>query len=479
MIETLSAFWPHVVAGISFAMALVASGHVVLYKRDSRGAVAWVGLIWLAPVVGSVLYVLLGINRIRRRAAAVRGAPPPVVEPGISSAALAALLPPESRHLAALERVVSAVDRRPLAGENRLAVLREGDAAYPAMIEAIDRAERSVALTSYIFNVDAAGDRFRDALARAVARGVAVRVLIDAVGARYSGASMPRALRRAGVPVERFMPNRVPVRIPYLNLRNHRKILVVDGRIGFTGGTNIREECLSAGRPGPAVRDLHFRVEGPVVAHLRDVFAEDWLFAADERLEGEAWFPPLAPAGLSAARGIAGGPDEDFEKLRWILPAALGAARRSVRILTPYFLPDAGLVTALNLAAMRGVRVDVVLPERSNLALIQWASAALLWQVLERGVRVHRTPPPFDHTKLMVVDRAWILLGSSNWDARSFRLNFEFDLEVYDPVLGAALDDLAAERIASGREMTKAEADGRPLPARLRDGAARLCQPYL
>jgi cardiolipin synthase len=256
--------------------------------------------------------------------------------------------------------------------------------------------------------------------------------------------------------------------------------MVVDGRVGFTGGMNIRESCLLELNLPYHVRDLHFRVEGPAVAHLQEVLVDDWAFATGERLQGGRWFPELQPAGQTLARGIVDGPDEDFERLRLTLLGAVACARSSVTILTPYFLPDSALVTSLNVAAMRRVDVDILLPAVSNLRLVQWASTAQLWQVLQRGCRVWLTPPPFDHTKLMVVDGAWVLIGSSNWDARSLRLNFEFDLECYDCELGTSLQQWVRNaRLRGARPVTLAEVDNRILPIRLRDGLARLLSPYL
>ncbi|HSN90572.1 MAG TPA: phospholipase D-like domain-containing protein [Anaeromyxobacteraceae bacterium] len=458
------------------AVTVAASAHAVLNKRDVRAAIGWVGLIWTAPVAGAVAYALFGVNRIRRRAQALR------VPQGRQRAADSAPppdLPVESRHLAPLAALGDGVVRRPLVEGNRVELLPGGDAAYPAMIEAIDAAERSVTFCTYIFDPGEAGQAFLDALARARWRGVQVRVLVDAVGARYRWPPAHRTLRKAGVPAALFMERLAPAFLPFVNLRNHRKILVADGRVGFTGGMNVRDDFLAGpGRPEP-FQDLQARLEGPVVAHLQATFAEDWAFTTGERLDGVAFFPALPPAGPVTARGIPDGPDEDFETLRWILLGALATARSSVRIVTPYFLPDPGLLTALDVAAMRGVEVDVVLPERGNLPLVAWAQTAQLWQVLERGCRVWLTPPPFDHTKLMVVDGAWSLLGSANWDPRSLRLNFELDVECYDPDLGRRVEALAAERIARARAITLAELEARPLAVKLRDGVARLFSPYL
>jgi cardiolipin synthase len=264
-----------------------------------------------------------------------------------------------------------------------------------------------------------------------------------------------------------------------INMRTHRKILVVDGRVGFTGGMNIRVgHCLQRQPPNP-VQDIHFRVQGPVVTQLQEVFTDDWLFTTGEALRGDSWFPKTESAGQVLARGVTDGPDENFEKLLWTLLGALSIARYSVRIMTPYFLPDPAVVSALNLASMRGVKVDILLPSRINLPFVLWASRAMWWQVLRHGCRIWLTPPPFDHSKLMLVDGCWVLVGSANWDARSLRLNFEFNLECYDVELARRLDQWVETKRNGAHPVTMAEVDGRPLPARLRDGMARLLTPYL
>ena len=208
-------------------------------------------------------------------------------------------------------------------------------------------------------------------------------------------------------------------------------------------------------------------------------FAEDWEFATGESLAGDDWYPTLDARGDALVRAISDGPDDDFEVLRHVILSALASARRSVRVATPYFLPDMSLITGLNVAALRGVSVDILLPERGNIRLAQWASTAMLWQVLQHGCRVHLSPPPFDHTKLLIVDEAWTLFGSANWDARSLRLNFELDVECYDAGLAGRLAEMVDARIAAARHIDLAGVDGHSFPVRLRDGVARLFAPYL
>jgi cardiolipin synthase len=481
--DFIKSSWPWVVSLAAIVLTVVTSAHVILYKRDVRAAIGWTGLIWLSPFVGAILYIVFGVNRLQRKAGKLRRSPLflpsdssaidilPQVEPG-------RVLPADDQ-FATLARMVDGVTRQPLTDGNRIVPLVNGEEAYPSMLDAIDSASVSIAMMSYIFDYDAAGRMFVEALVRAVGRGVDVRVLVDGVGAKYGKPRITKVLAERDVRVATFLDTWVPAQMTYMNMRNHRKVLVIDGRIGFTGGMNIREGSLLEHRPAHPIQDLHFRIEGPVVGELLDTFAEDWLFATGERLDDESWKPPLESVGTSLARGIPDGPDENFETHRWTFLGAIAQAREHIEIVTPYFLPDQTLITALNTAAMRGVHVEVLIPEENNLRFVQWASTAGLWQLLIRGVDVRLTKPPFDHTKLLVVDRHWVMFGSSNWDARSLRLNFEFNVECYDPQLARAVEPLIAAKRNAARPVTLAEVNGRPLPVRLRDGIARLFSPYL
>jgi cardiolipin synthase len=388
-------------------------------------------------------------------------------------------LPVPARHLAAIATTLERVARRGLLAGNSIEPLINGDEAYPAMIRAIEQAGRSVSLSTYIFDHDAAGLAFAQALGAAVQRGVEVRVLIDATGSRYSWPSILSELRRLNVPHARFLRAFPIHRLPMANLRNHRKILVADGHVAFMGGMNIRAGHWLQRRPSHPVQDIQFRVRGPVVAQLQEIFADDWHFTTAEALRGARWFPELKPEGPVPARAIADGPDDDLDVIELGLLAALASARRSVRIQTPYFLPDAQLIAALNLAALRGVRVEILLPERNNLPFVDWASRAQWWQVLEHGCRIWLAPPPFDHSKITLVDETWVMAGSANWDPRSLRLNFECNVECYDAALAEKLTSLFASKLSRSREVTQRELDERTLPVRLRDGIARLFHPFL
>ena len=475
----MDAAWVTLTVLVERALAVWASIHIILRKRDVRAAIGWTGLVWLVPVIGPAAYGLFGINRIKRRAARLRSneahPPPGRFEDDGTAEQLSARHP----SLIPIARLVDQVTRSPLVPGNQVEPLVGGDEAYPDMLDSIDRASSSVALATYIFDNDRAGGRFVEALARAHERGVHVRVLIDGAGKRYSVPPITRTLRKRGIPTSVFLESTMPWRNPYLNLRNHRKLLVVDGRTGYTGGLNIREGCVLSLRPKHPVQDIHFRFQGPVVRQLLDTFVLDWAFTDGEVLRGERWQASIQATGATHARGVPDGPDEDFEAISQVLLGALSQAQRRVRICTPYFLPDATLIAALNTAAMRGVAVEIFVPAKCNLRFVQWAATAQADQMLQAGCRMYLTPPPFDHTKLMLVDEAWVFVGSANWDPRSLRLNFEFNVECYDERLSERLHEIIDGKLHAAAELTLAQLRQRPLPIQLRDGIMRLFSPYL
>ncbi len=475
-----------VIGGAILSVALVASGHAIIYKREPRSAALWFFIIWSLPVIGSALYVLAGVNRVERRAAKlkredIRRRKQSRGEDGTRSGARSTdeCLRPLPQNLRSLAQLVENIVPRPLLTGNAIEPLDGGPEAFPAMLGAIRSAQVSVCISSYIFDGEGIGQEFVEALSDAQRRGIEVRALIDDVDARFSRKSAVRGLRKSQVRVGVFNPPLVPARLYAVHLRNHRKILVVDGKEGFTGGLNVDCRYWSAEPSEEVFRDLHFRIRGPVVAHLMEIFADDWQFATGEILRGNAWFPALTESGPARARGIESGPDESSDRLRWTMIGAINAAQRSVRVCTPYFIPDPALISALNGASLRGVEVDILLPENSDLPHVQWAIFGQLWQVLERGCRVWLHPGSFDHSKLMIVDGAWTLLGSANWDARSLRLNFEFNMECYCGMLGSRMEARVQARKAHAREITLRDVDDRALAIKIRDGIARLFAPYL
>ena len=465
----------------SVLLSLVAAGHSLINKSDSRSALVWTGLNLALPLVGPFLYWCMGINRISRRARSWRVSGRRLsgtrIYPIENHRWESAQLPVEAAHLQDLRTLADRVVKTRLQGGNRIVPLEDGEAVYPAMLAAIARAEISINLSSYIFDADGIGAEFVLQLKDAAARGVAVRVIIDAMGEKYSRVSPCQLLDSTAVQIVRYLPLSDGA---HINLRSHRKLLIIDGREAFTGGMNIRSRHMtSTASPESAIHDMHFSVMGPVVNDLQRAFLKDWHFVTGEILDTSHFFPVIEPQGNVVVRCISDGPDSEYRKLELIIMGALSCAGRSVLIMTPYFIPDRPMVAALITTALRGVDVRIVLPARNNLPFVHWANRAMQEELLANGVRIFYQPPPFVHTKLLLVDDVWCLIGSANWDARSLRLNFELDLSVYDAPFAARIRQHFDRAFLHTHEVTLEEIEGRELPEKLRDGFFRLFSPYL
>ncbi len=465
----------------SLLLSISAAIHIAMTKRDVRAAIAWVGVVLFSPFLGPILYFVVGINRIRQTR--IKSHRDRLLKEGADhdSVTVRDLAHHAGPQCISLKKASDTVTRFPLCGGNEIIPLNGGDQAYPAMLQAIDAATQSILLQTYIFDNDIVGHRFADSLIAAFKRGVRVRVLIDSIGVRYSHPTIVHRLREQGVTVELFETNAMTWRMPYANMRCHRKILIVDGAQGFAGGMNIREEFLTETAHDHTARDIHFRMRGPLVAQLLVVFCHDWLFSTGEQLKLGDWLAPepaFMPADM-AARCVPSGPDREIESTHKLLLAACAVAQKHIRIQSPYFLPDQVLIGALTTAARRGVQVDIVIPGKNNLRLIQYAMMAQIDQMIETGCRVWKGSGNFDHSKLMTVDDSWSLIGSSNWDSRSLRLNFEIDIEVYDWRLAGWISEAIDNEIAHAERVTFESLRKQGLLAILRNKLIWLATPYL
>ncbi|MEM7123716.1 MAG: cardiolipin synthase [Pseudomonadota bacterium] len=484
MLEAFQQFWAELIALATLVLTIVLSVGVILRKRNERSALGWLGVILLSPPLGSLAFLLLGINRIRRRAQKTLNPDQMDLVDGREESGLPLQLtsgasPAGDRDLPRLARFVDQIVERPLVDGNQIDPLVDGGVAYPRMIEAIDSAERLVVLATYIFRRDDVGAAFIAALGRAKRRGVVVKVLIDGAGSHYSWPTVMQDLLDEGVDAARFLHSFWPWQMPYLNLRSHRKLLVIDGRIGFTGGMNITGKHAPKGDGNVHYRDVHFELKGPIVGQLLDVFEDDWHFTTGETPDAGIWLKDSSPAGAMHARAISDGPDDATDSLRWAMLGALTQADQRISIATPYFVPDQQLATALCLAALRGVEVDIVMPANNNLPFVKWASTSRMDELLVSGCRLWMSQPDFDHSKLFAVDGTWSLIGSANWDERSLRLNFELNVECYDSALAAEIHEMIDQRRAMSQPVTLEKLNARSLPVKFRDGVARLFSPYL
>lgn len=486
MLDLVSHYWPHILAVLSVVVGAVAAIHATMTKDEVRTAIGWVGVIVLSPIVGAAVYAIAGINRIRRSSLSHQRA-------SMGAIALYHLSHFDTtndlvraafgRQFGAMKILGDAVSRYDFTSGNRLEMLETGDEAYAAMLEAIGKAERSILLETYIFDRDAAGEKFAEALGAATRRGVEVRVLVDAVGARYSIPSIVGLLKEKGIVVDVFNGNIIMgLRLPYANLRTHRKILIVDGKVAFTGGMNIRAGFVRAMAGDAVAFDTHFRLEGPAIADLFHIASEDWQFTTGELLTGDVWriAPPENPPGTGTlVRVVGSGPDRNIETNHRMLMGAFSVAEQHILIMSPYLLPDRELISALVTAARRGVSVDIVVPGVNNLKLVDRAMRAQFDQLLKDGCRIWRAGGAFNHSKLMTIDGAWSYVGSSNIDPRSLRLNFEVDLEILDRDTASRVEERIGKVIETSREVNLARLRNRPFLTRLLDRAIWLGSPYL
>lgn len=474
---------------VLYLIALIAVAHILLVKRDPRAALGWIVVCLGFPGIGTLLYLVFGINRIRIRARDWHSLGVWDFSSDNTQAFSADAIfkshpdfPADTfRSLVNIsESVISkSLTNRSLQIGCHILPLHNGEEAFPRMLKHIIEARESVYLTTYIFETNHTGRQFITELAKAAKRGVDVRVIVDGFGCIYSIPTAPRLLRKAGVRVAKFLSPSSSHRGRHFNLRNHRKIMVVDGKIGYTGGMNIGDRHLAHNLTNRRrVVDLHFQVAGPVVGQLQDAFLDDWHFVTGEKPKGHIFYDNT-PKGDMITRGITAGPNEDLEKLRFIYMGAFSCAKHNIRIMVPYFIPDATLISAMVTAVMRGVRVDVILPERNNLPYVKWASQSYFWELLKYGVKIHYQPAPFVHTKFVVIDDFYALIGSSNLDPRSLRLNFEFNMEVFSRELAGQLIHHFENSLHRARSLSIDEMDKRHMLIKLRDGLFKLFSPYL
>jgi cardiolipin synthase len=367
----------------------------------------------------------------------------------------------------------------PVVPGNRVTTLLNGDQAFPAMLEAIRSAEQSINLESYIFWSGKVATAFAEALAERARAGVPTHVLVDWMGSKKMDDELVELMRQAGVEVVKYRPLRW-YNLDRVNHRTHRKLLVVDGRVGFTGGLGIADLYLGHAQDAEHWRDAQFRVEGPVVGQMQAAFLDNWIEAGGDLLHGTAYFPPLDSVGSQAAQAVHSSPGGGTENLRLMYHLAIASAARSILIANAYFVPNSLAVDMLVEARRRGVNVEIIVPGSINDAqLVRRASRAKWGRLLEAGVRIYEYQPTMYHTKVMVVDQHWVSVGSTNFDNRSFRLNDEANLNVFDDEFGRTQARVFLEDRARSRQVTFEQWRRRPIGERLQELVARLVRHQL
>ena len=450
--------------------SIPSSIHVLLYKNDERAAIGWIGLIFLSPFLGSSIYWMFGVNRINALTKLTKAKkkktnlfPRKRFESETSF----------QRKWRTLMQAGYAIHDSVYLTYNQIVPLVNGDEAYPRMLIAITNAKRDIVLSSYIFDYDQTGRKFVDALGEARKRNVSVYVLIDGDFLDYRWRMTEKELRKRNVKTARFLP----FSPSFMNLRNHRKILCLDGQIAFVGGMNIRQDNMVSENPCKPVQDIHFEVKGPVINQISKTFTDDWCFATAKPINVSSWSGTCD--GQVTCRVLPDGPDENYQKLVWTLLAAINSAEYSIRIISPYFIPDHTVICALQSATLRGVDVQLIVPKKNNIPFFNWAMQANFNNLLKFGLKIYLSAPPFEHSKFFLVDDCWSFIGSSNWDTRSFALNFEINIECYDYVLNQALGLIFNEKKLKSELVSKVTCAHYSLYIQLRNNFFRLLSPYL
>ncbi|MBW1644881.1 MAG: cardiolipin synthase [Deltaproteobacteria bacterium] len=466
-------FFAHLLEIVGYVSAIILIPRILLERRHPGATLAWILAIGLLPYVGVPLYFFLGGRRIKkvvRELDRYYGRPVRDLSPDA-----AAMLPPPVRKISDLLQKAGAYS--PVAG-NRCRVIDDGVAAYRVLEEMLAGAEKTIEIETFILGRDEVGRLLVNLLARKARQGVKVRLLLDALGCFFSKGRFVQPLRDAGGEVGIFLPL-MPLRSRWsANLRNHRKIVVVDGRRALVGGMNLAKVYL-----GPRVyrkrwKDVVLEVAGAGVTDIRQVFWYDWEYATGKQVDLTGHSPGVqsAAGGGSILQVVADGPaNPDQRPLYSGVLAALYQAEKSIAVVSPYFVPDEPLSAALELAARMGREVKLVLPERSNHPLVDLAGGSFLPELLEAGVKIYRYQPRMIHAKLIVIDDRLAVVGTVNMDIRSFQLNFELATFLYSPGDVAAVAAVMTRVIADSRVVTREELAGR---SRLRVFAEDICRVF-
>ena len=350
---------------------------------------------------------------------------------------------------------------------NRIRALRNGDEIFPDMLEAIRGAQKTITFEMYIYWRGSIGEQFTSALAERAQAGVKVHVLIDALGSSKIEKGVIGRMKDAGVEVELYNPVRWNT-IARMNNRTHRKIMVVDGTIGYTGGAGIGDEWAGNAQDRDHWRDTHFRLEGPAVAQMQAAFMENWIEVTGDVLHGPEYFPELASAGGELAQFFVSSPGGGGESAQLLYLMSIAAAARSIQLSAAYFVPDDNEVRQLVEARKRGVRVQIIVPgPLTDSAAVRRASRSTWGELLQAGVEIYEYQPTFYHVKVMTVDGLWVTVGSTNFDTRSFSTNDEANLNVYDRAFGRAQERIFQQDLERSRRITLEEWQRRPLMERL------------
>ena len=435
-----------------YVLGVIGAFHAVFTARTPQGAIAWSVSLIAMPYLSVPLYLVFGRSRFQGYVHA-RKNQISIVTDALQDARNKIVADSENKWLT--EEVIRGIEqlsRLPLVGGNNVELLVDGEATYASMIKGIEAAESYVLIQFYIFRADETGQRFADALKAKAKQGVSVRFLYDEVGCYQLPSEFVVSLAESGVEVYPFNTRKGSRNRTQINFRNHRKVIVVDGNKSWVGGLNVGEEYLGLDADIGPWRDTHLCIDGPATLDMQVSFVEDWHWSADEIIEGLNWNVPMH-RGDTGVVVVPSGPADSLETAKLMYLQLINAAQRRLWIASPYFVPDESVVSALQLAALRGVDVRILVPNKPDHMMVGYATFAYFDEVHKAGVRMYRYTEGFLHQKVTLVDNKLALVGTANFDNRSFRLNFEISAICLGDKIVSQVQDMLEKDLAVSYEM--------------------------
>lgn len=463
----------------SIAIAII----IILEKRSPFKTAAWILVLVLIPLLGLIFYLFFGQEYRKKKLFSRRGLKALGRYRSITSRQLRTIqnseyqLPPQIGHFKKIIALLLNNSSAIVTTGNRLTILNNGRKTMEALFNALSQARHHIHMEYYIIEDDQTGNRLREILLERRKAGVEVRIIIDDVGSWGLSRKYIRELKQAGIAIYSFMEVRFPRLTGKVNYRNHRKIVIVDGHTGFTGGVNIADRYVFGTKKLGLWRDTHLQIEGDAVASLQVVFAADWFFVRGENLTGQAYFLPFREYAGVPVQISASGPDSDWDSISQAFFTAIASARKEVFIATPYLMPTPSILTALKTAALGGIDVRIIMPEIPDALLPKWVSFSYVEELLEAGVRIFLYQKGFLHSKVMLVDGSFATIGTTNLDFRSLETNFEINAFVYDEQFSRHMSAFYKVDLRNSREILLNEWKRRPWYKKSMESFAYLISP--
>ncbi|MBN8208172.1 cardiolipin synthase [Bacillus sp. NTK071] len=478
---------PSILLGILFVLNLVFAVIVIFLERKDAGATwAWLMVLFFIPFLGFIMYLFFGQNLSRRRLFDWDNIKKVGIEDLIEeqvSEIKSGIYPFRHEEIARHKDLIYmhlVNDDAVLTQDNSIRVFTDGEEKFDSLLDDLSQAKDHIHFQYYIFQKDNLGRKIVQKLAQKARDGVKVRVLYDEMGSRKTRKRFFRELIEAGGEVEVFFPSRIPYVNTRLNYRNHRKLVIIDGTLGYVGGFNVGDEYLGLKEKFGYWRDTHLRMEGSATLAMQTRFLLDWNHAARYKVGYEScYFPIVHPRGKAGVQIVSSGPDSEWEQIKNGYIKLISSAKQTVFIQTPYFIPDASLLDALRIAALSGVDVRLMIPNKPDHPFVYWATYSYVGELLKAGARMYIYQNGFIHAKTIAVDGEISSVGTANIDVRSFRLNFEVNAFMYDEDISRQLEEIFIKDMEKSKELTLEGYQERSMWIRFKESISRLLSPIL